>query len=147
MATRATYLRLVFAGILVPLGAAASGCGAQVGTVKGQVTVDGKPIRAGTVFLSGVNTRSAAAGLIRPDGTYEIHKVPVGPATAIIHQMLSASGELPKGGGPLPGLAIDPALSGDPGKVRKKYQKYETSDLTIDVKTGTNDFDLKLTSS
>jgi hypothetical protein len=137
--------RLAWSGALMLILAAGSGCGPQFGTVQGTVTVDGKPANKGSVIFSGAGNRSAA-GTIEPDGSYVAENVPVGEVKVAILQMLGG----PARPGPLQGLpGLDDVPAAPPAKpvpIPKKYQNVETSGLTCSVTSGTNEFDIKLSS-
>lgn len=105
----------------------ALGCGnsdAKIAPVQGVVTLDGKPLTEGSVFVTPTGGRSAK-GAIRPDGTFVLgthsvsdgvmvgtHPVTVQPPPAREGMPLSATAKL------LP----------------QRYKSPSTSGITVDVK-------------
>lgn len=61
-----------------------AGCGGvETTSIRGTVTVRGKPVKAGAVTFAGPQNY-VASGYIRGDGTYEIGNVPVGDVKVTI---------------------------------------------------------------
>jgi hypothetical protein len=83
-----------------------SGCGPGLkdrGTVRGKVTIGGKPLNMGTVQFLASNDRSGTAS-IKEDGTYEMTDAPVGECTITV--------TTPQGG---PGSRMAPGARGPGG--------------------------------
>jgi hypothetical protein len=120
------------------------GCGSRFATIEGVVAIDGKPANNGTVIFSGADNHSAA-GTIGPDGSYLAENVPVGEVQVVIHQMMTMGGG-PDRPGPLKGIEEPVATVARPVPIPKKYQSVQTSELTYTVTSGTNRFNISLSS-
>jgi hypothetical protein len=143
--------------LVVAVPAAVAGC-ARSGTVAGKVNVDGRPVSGGMVSFLGADvepgTQNSASGIIHPDGTYEANKVPVGPIKVCIMPDMRPSRRVPedpvrpldreKGLAPK-SKAAAPASTEAPGRIPPKYTKFDTSGLTLTVHSGTNQFDIEMT--
>jgi len=103
--------------------------------VSGKVTLDGKPVTGGRVIFAHVQGPGAAAD-IKSDGTYAT-KAAVGKTAVTVDY--HAPGEQPKEG--RPGLVL-------PGKslVPEKYAVPNTSGLSLEVKSGTNEYNIEMKS-
>ena len=143
----------------------AAGCGAK-GTVTGKVTYQGKTLRMGTVNYVNEKTGKTYTGTIGDDGTYTVKQVPAGPAKiSVVSRPVSMGGE--KGGnrgtGAPRGATFKPPKDApqdtkpkdmgalDPTEQNKKHipipEKYEhvdTSELTYEVKSGSQDHPIEL---
>jgi hypothetical protein len=102
--------------------------------VKGKATVDGKPAIGATVMLSAGENRMTQAP-VHDDGTYEASDVPVGPVKIFIRP-----------GPARTGMANIAQSSGPPARIPARYTKLDTSGLSLDVKGGSNDFNIEMTS-
>jgi hypothetical protein len=60
------------------------GCGKATATVSGSVSLDGKPVKYGSVLLV-TEDRSSFSIPIQPDGTYKFEKVPFGTARVAVN--------------------------------------------------------------
>jgi hypothetical protein len=112
-----------------------SGCGAYESAVTGKVTIDGAPLKSGTVAFYSTNGGAAAYGSIQSDGSYTIET--------------GASGGLAAGDYVVTVVASTPPQSGFPfGKLLTptRYSKVQTSDLKFTIKLGGNKIDLPLKS-
>jgi hypothetical protein len=134
---------------------ALSGCGLGTGEVTGSVKYQGKIVAGGSVIIRG-SDRLPYSGTINEDGTYRVLNVPTGPATITVHS-------------PGPAADIDPGadvrlllrkskksfttppkpalFAGDRDKwfrLPDKYQEFDQSGLTLTVKAGVNEHDLRL---
>lgn len=119
------------------LAAGACGCGAKTGTIKGKATVDGKPAIGAMVEFSAGENKSAVA-VVGDDGAYEAKDVPLGP----VKVCLRGGQPMPYiGGGPKPKDAPPP-----PASIPKRYTRLDTSGLTLTVHSGSNDFNIEMTS-
>ncbi|HTU94054.1 MAG TPA: hypothetical protein VMF69_28495 [Gemmataceae bacterium] len=144
---RSHRFALVFTGVLA---AAICGCGGGTGTVEGKVTVDGKPAVGATVIFSGGENRSEMA-VVRDDGTYQAPRVPVGPVkVALMPAMMLGMGRGPlaaKGGkSDMEKVPKSAQPSSPPPAIPKRYTDVRTSDLTLTVKGGRNEFNIEMSS-
>lgn len=116
----------------------AVGCGGT-GTVSGVVRYKGKPVVVGRVTAVG-KEGGPRIGVIQPDGSYEIQKLPVGPVRfAVESPNPGAAPDVPAG----EGVEKKPTPSGwQP--LPPKFANVNTSELTLDVKAGSNTKDLLL---
>lgn len=138
--------------ILVALaGLALPGCGsgrAPLGRVKGTVTLDGKPLAAGTVTFESAGRRPATgkvvAGEIVAVTTYQegdgapvgSHAVAVWSSTEAASAVIANPGEAKVGANYMSGKSLIPARYNDPS----------TSGLTAEIKAGDNTVNLALSS-
>lgn len=121
-------LRTACAGLLIFGSLAFAGCESKPATqlVEGNVTYSGKPLDHGMLsFLP--STGKLVGAPIRPDGRYSIELAP-GDYTVSVN----APPKLPEGfqeGDPLP--------PPDPNALPAKYNRKETSGLSVTVESGT----------
>ena len=134
------------------VGLATLGCGAgsafpegTTGTLKGNVTLDGSPVPAGTTVTFFHTSAVPASGIVGPDGAYTAkmagepkvltgdYRVTVSdpPQKMPTNEEMAAGGEMPE-----PAKAVVPA----------KYSIAETSGLTVTVTEGENTFNIELAS-
>lgn len=110
------------------------GCGGpNTGNVSGKVTVNGQPLPAGMLIITGENQKSITADI--KDGNYAVANVPLGKAMIAIRDSPAA---------PDPMKVDVSKLARAPALVPKKYEKNETSGLTLIVVKGENDFPIDL---
>jgi hypothetical protein len=118
-----------------------SGCGSGgMGSVSGQVTLDGKALGMGTVTFHPAQDGSLAVGQIGPDGRYELlvaSEASVAPGDYVV--TVVAAEPLPK------------AKLGEPEPLPKllvpsRYTTTATSGLKFTVKPGSQTIDLPLES-
>lgn len=159
-------------GAFVLLISTAMGCGGGKGTVTGKVTVDGKPLPAGKIaFIP--KSGSGVGGEIK-DGQYKVEKVPPGTVNVTVEtqslrtridSLTVAAQQFSQTQAPPPGVKMpenaresleqekkDAAEKAQELKelkakyrpVPEKYGKAETSGLTLEVKSGSNSFDVPL---
>lgn len=64
--------------VLAAAALAAAGCGGGAGTVTGEVTYEGAPVRKGYVTFAPADGKGATAGAEIKDGRYTAEKVPPG---------------------------------------------------------------------
>jgi hypothetical protein len=129
-------MRLVCAGLLV----LSAGCGGGQPTaeVRGAVTLDGKPLEAGTLAFFSVKGDVSNASCDIKDGRYAA-RVPVGLMQVKIYS--------PKVVGQTPLYPHDPKSPTRPVSVESVPAKYnEQTTLELDVKPGSNDKDFELQS-
>ena len=136
---------LLFAALL------ALGCGSPVaGSISGKVTYNDAPVKGGRVTFYAIDGRGFPTSL-HEDGSYTIDNVPPGAMKVCV----DTSYLDPKKGkahtySPPPGMKKDLPEGGGSGggdtftALPAKYADPKTTDLTHDVKGGSQTFDLKL---
>jgi hypothetical protein len=143
-----------------------SGCG-RTGTVTGKVTLDGQPLKAGTVAFSSADGKKRTSSAPITDGQFTLTKVPTGPGTFTVNTSeVSDYLEKTERAAHPPGTEkMKPAerqqiqqtfqkeLTPDMEKrfkgaqlVPPKYANPKTSGLTFTVQSGSQNHDLPLTS-
>jgi hypothetical protein len=137
---RGCSLRPVLAALLLPfLAVGCSGGSAKIGVVNGKVSIDGKPPAAGTtVVFYGPENKQAAAP-VDPDGSYHAVDVPVGMDKIAVKGVSQMSGAAAGKMKPIEGMGG--TAQGVP--VPKKYESPDNG-LTLDVKSGTQEFNIEL---
>lgn len=144
---RATFpfslARPLAAGLFVVSLASLAGCGNDPGrgSVKGKITVNGKPLAKGLItFLTSSGNKDPYSSAIT-NGEYAIPDMPAGPAKVYIIPPLTSE--------PPPVDKGDLVPAARPGQkklvVPDKYQNPETSGLSLVVQKGENKFDADLT--
>lgn len=160
---------------LLSVGALGCGTGGK-GTVTGEITLDGQPLKAGNIsFLA---AKGGGARAVIQDGKYTATDVPTGEAgvvveTASIKKELDEARKASPGGQP-PGMPPGMKKTSLPPQAQKffeekkkaaderatfleelrvnfrpvpdKYGDYSTSGLSLKVKSGENKFPINLTS-
>jgi hypothetical protein len=126
----------------------AAGCSKSAGEVSGKVTLNGKPLKGGTVTFIAATGTGASAG-ISPDGTYKALKVPLGDVKVIVVGPVFKM-DLPAGGaagGDTFKLPTKPSEGPPPADqiVPKKYADPDSSGLALTVQKGGQEFDIPLT--
>ncbi len=140
--------------VLVLVALAAAGCGGPYsgsnrgGKLTGKVTIDGKPVSAGEVVVYGADGKHSAAGRVRTDGTYVVVEPPLGDCKVVV--ITSTFKDIPPPGakkGPMD--FTDPETGQWPIYVSTpaRYEKAETSGLTVKVTSGEQAHDLPLTTN
>ncbi|NLX99341.1 MAG: hypothetical protein GXY83_24655 [Rhodopirellula sp.] len=105
-------------------------------TVSGKVALDGQPVTGGRVIFLHVEGPSATAD-IQPDGTYQATGVAVGKnSISIDHRDKPEAAAGGRESLLIPGKSLVPEL----------YASGSTSGLTLDVKSGANDYNIEMTS-
>lgn len=137
--------------LMFALVAAAVGCGGYAGInrggkLTGKVTIGGKPVSAGEVVVYGADGKHSAAGRIRTDGTYVVVEPPLGECKIAV--ITSTFKDIPPPSakkGPMD--YTDPETGQWPIYVRtpERYEKAETSGLTVKVAGGDQTHDIPLT--
>lgn len=139
---RARRFRHLFrSGVVVALLLAFVGCGEATGELSGTVIYNSKPVRSGTVTVAGSNG-AVVQGVIEPDGTYRIAGVPIGTARIGVtspNPKMSKIHMRKKGEAPPPAQA-DPNWIAIP----EQYADFQKSNLTTDVKSGKNVFNIEM---
>jgi len=115
-----------------------SGCsqGPATGTVTGEVTVDGKPLPKGHLEFMPLDGQGQTGGMIITDGKFS-GQVPVAKMRVKIHGHKVVKGTYQAYAGAPP---EDDIVEGLPAKYNDK------SDITLDVKRGTQEVKYKLDS-
>lgn len=136
---------------------ALAGCGdprGPVAEVSGSVTIDGKPVTAGTVLFVSEDGRRMATAPLSPTGTYRLRDAPVGELRIAVQTLIysparrkAAPAKLPPGhSGSLPGVVEGPA---DVGTVYvaipEKYEAHESTPLRYTVEVGSHTHNVALT--
>jgi hypothetical protein len=70
--------RLGFSAVAVVLLAAGCSFGPSTGTVSGEVTLDGAPLKEGTIDFVPADGKTSSASATITDGKYKVDAVPVG---------------------------------------------------------------------
>jgi hypothetical protein len=133
-------------GFAVIAAAAASGCKPsvpQITLLEGQVTFDGKPLKAGYVqFVSDDNVTSTGAELTA-EGRYRIAGAPVGPCKIAVtnrqFKVMEPSEDDPSTRG---GNKPNPRYTAVPDK----YGAVETSGLATTIEKGQKEYNIDLKS-
>ena len=139
----AWWLAAGFLAVTLPL---AGGCGGGKGDVSGKVTYKGQALASGSVqFMSPAGALVADIGT---DGTYKVVGVPSGTSKISVscqdddgymkymHALAASSKDKSK---PKPKGSPD-----DFSKIPAKYNDFEKSGLTCEVKSGPQTFDIEL---
>jgi hypothetical protein len=164
----------VFVGALALIIPLAIGCGGGKGKISGSVTIDGQSLPAGTITFH--TDKGPPVGGDIKDGHYAVTGVPTGSVkvtveTASIKQqaesfgnvdegMAMSMGRMPKGNLPpeaQEALAKEKQRNDEMKRqaqelkaayrpIPDKYSKEDASGLTCQVKSGSNTFDVPLTS-
>jgi hypothetical protein len=113
----------------------AAGCEeAGTGSVRGTITVAGRPLPRGSItFLPAAGDRDPVTAAVI-DGVYDTGPMPTGPARITIMHSTHA----PAAAG---GDRTSPRLPADAPRVPAKYHSPDTSGLSLPVKPGANTFD------
>jgi hypothetical protein len=113
------------------------------GTVKGRVLYNGQPLKSGTVtFLFADGSKKGSA--IGPDGHYRMANVPTGLA----HIGVKSENHVPPGLQQQPGApGVKPDEPREPVvKIPSSYNTPEGSRLTYEVRKGSQEYNIELTS-
>ncbi len=87
------------------------------GAAKGTITIDGKPLRGGTVFIvSAKDPMRLVAVTIKPDGTFSVADAPTGEVLIAVDNE-SQKGNNPQAYVPLPAKYRDVKTSGLKGTI------------------------------
>src|SRR3990172_766536 len=120
-------------GLLLP-GCEPGAAQREMSTVSGTVTLNGEPLTGGRVIFAHVEGPAAAAD-IQPNGTYTVEAAVGQTAVSIDHR----SQPEPIPGGREGMLGLGKSL------VPEKYADATTSDLSLAVKPGKNEFNIEMT--
>jgi hypothetical protein len=115
---------------------ALAGCGAYESSVSGKVTLDGEPLKSGTVvFYPASGGGAAAYGSVQADGSYTLDTGASGGLAAGEYMVTVVATT-----GPQPGFLFGKMLTPE------RYGNVKTTDLKFTVKSGGNKIDLPLRS-
>jgi hypothetical protein len=136
--------RLSAAWCVIALSAVLTGCGGSnnEATVQGLVTLDGVPVSAGSISFVPSGGGTQAYAMSDDSGNYEAYTgrepgLKPGPYRVTVVARQRPTTNQTETGGPAPaGASITP----------RWYASPETSGLTFDVKPGSNDINLELSS-
>jgi hypothetical protein len=129
-------------------GTLVAGCGKPTGEVTGTVSYDGKNLTEGTVTFTSESGGSAFA-TIENNGHYAAKKVPVGKVIVSVKASSNTDAEKlkamqnPKSPEEMKKLMMPQVQKGKSG-IPKKYQSPDSSDLSLDVKPGPQEYDIPL---
>jgi hypothetical protein len=151
-------LRVSFSSIAVVMVVVLIGCGKPMGTVNGKVTYKGIALKGGNVVFQGEQTYSMPIG---EDGTYSSPSMYGGPYKVCVETAslkskggmgsskdktaakIDSDANIPPGYTPSsPDLANKNA--GNYVQIPSKYAKPETTDITLEVKAGSQSFNIEL---
>jgi hypothetical protein len=141
----------------------AVGCGSK-SVVSGKVFYKGKQVTKGTVSFFPEGKGGDFSSPIGSDGTYTIKKLPTGPVKIAVNatgpakpprdpmmersgksgKMFEEMGKTPKDAPPLPGSHNPYEKDANAVAVPAHFADPSTSDLTYEVKSGTQEFDIKI---
>jgi hypothetical protein len=130
---------------------ALAGCGGSgLATVEGKVTVDGHPATAGRVVFRSADGKSTVIANIATDGSYraldvpqEDMKVTVAGLTRLERTRIQRGAG--KGKKSSESEAMAKEIESSP-KIPERYQDPEASGLTCTVKSGTNTYNIEISS-
>ncbi len=114
-----------------------TGCGGAqgMGSISGKVTLKGEPVTTGRIGFLSKETGKGAAGDISSTGEFEINSsLPAGTYTVTVNP---PSPKPPQEGEP---VTKPPNPKGFP----KKFRSSETSDLKVEVKSGSNQLEIDM---
>jgi hypothetical protein len=118
---------------------AATGCsekGGSTGTVSGTVTYNGQPVPVGTISFLAEDGRSMT-GELKSDGTYKVDKVPTGKNKVAVQTPAAR-------GANAPADIMGNTTQVKPVPIPEKYGDNSKSGLSLEVKKGTQTFDITL---
>jgi len=123
------------------------GCG-KTATVSGKVSYQGRPVTHGSVTLLSAD-RTARSGVIAPDGSYAVERVPTGTVKIAVISRDPAKGRSAVPGQKLAradkkGTAPQDAAARGWFPLPQKFESVETSGLDCTVDSGRVSHDLEL---
>jgi hypothetical protein len=126
-----------------------SGCGKKVTEVTGTVKMKGQPITLGEISFIGEDGSLDTSQI--QNGAYAMHRAPVGKVKITVKSIQPVPYVNRRGGmknAPDSGEALKTPESESNAKnveVPKKYNDQETTDLTYEVKSGKQEYNIDLT--
>ena len=125
--------------LLPILAFTAVGCGSNdqgpTGTVTGKVTMGKRTVAAGQVNIYSEDLKKSGAGVINADGTYSVAAAPVGKGKVTV------SVPRPPARGTANLMNKDKATA---SPAPERYRNPATSDIAVEVATGSQTFDIQL---
>lgn len=129
------FVQQVVCGIILTAFLPSCSSEPPMASASGVVSLDGKPLKMGRVGFLSKETGKGASAKIGPTGEFSLDSpVPPGSYTVTVIPPETAP---PVEGEP---VTPEPTFEGFP----KKYRSAETSDLTVDVQEGENQFEIKM---
>jgi len=119
-----------------------TGCGPAAkptGSLRGSVTFNGTPIKDATIQLQSSQTGEAAASKVGDDGAYSFG-APITAGEYLVAILPVSKVPEPGAGGREP-----PQMPAERTDIPERYRITAKSGLKVDVKSGDNTFDAKLT--
>jgi hypothetical protein len=126
-----------------------SGCGQKVTEVTGTVKMTGQPVTLGEISFIGEDGRLDTSQI--QNGAYALHRAPVGKVKITVKSIQPVPYVNRRGGmknAPDSGEALRTPESESNAKnveVPKKYNDADTTDLTYEVKSGKQEYNIDLT--
>jgi hypothetical protein len=134
---RTHHSHILFALTVVSILSVGCGQKSSLGTVRGTVTLDGKPLPSGNIVTL-PDAGRGARGVIH-DGQFELGTEATSDGVVIgTHRVAISANE--------PGSGSGPEATAGKSLVPIRYSNPSTSGLTVEVKAGNNTPELKLTS-
>lgn len=136
-------LRMIPFEILL-LALAISGCGettSEKAQVKGKVTLNGEPVKGGTILLAPLSASGeTASGEVQPDGTFTLSTAQSGDGAPIGKNRVSYKP---------PVTATEPpedwdSSKGDPPREKSPYEGMVAKEGELEIKQGNNDITIVL---
>jgi hypothetical protein len=143
---------LLGTGWLILLLFVLAGCGRKLAIVDGKITVDGRPANSGRVFFRSADEKSVVFAYIAPDGAYHAIDVPPGPMKVWITPLTKMErSKLQRRAATKKGKTAEAAEAPEAPilsfvSIPQKYQAPTSSGLTTTVQTGTNTYNIQLSS-
>ncbi len=139
-----SLLKLIGLALILACGALVlAGCGSAgrpTATIHGVVTFKGRPVSAGYVVFIPENNAPEVRSPLGPDGSYRATGVTVGRCTVAVETQ-AFQHLMPPPRGLAKGISSDrPVYTPIPAK----YERPQTSQLTYEVKSGSNTYDVNL---
>jgi hypothetical protein len=126
-----------------------AGCGKKgehpTAKVQGKVTLNGDPLKFGSLLFVPEGNFPSAEGNIRPDGTYDLGTYDTADGAVIAKHKVMITARIAAGAA-LPEEAVKGA-AGTVSAIPERYGDLEKSGLVADVKAGTNTINFELVSA
>lgn len=131
-----------------------AGCGDRGSAiVEGKVTIDGQPASSGRVFFRSADGKSTIVATIGSDGAYRAVDVPCDAMKITVTlptkwERIGLIRDAKKA--KKPGASVGPGAPGgvkafeSSAKIPKKYEDPDASGLALTVKSGTNTYDIEI---
>jgi hypothetical protein len=145
-------VHLLLTGCLVLTLFALAGCGGPgLATVEGKVTVDGQLVSAGRVIFRSADGKSTVLANIAPDGSYRALDVPQDDMKVTVaglskfERIRLQRGGKGKGKSSSASETLAKEIESSP-KIPEKYLDPDASGLGLTVKSGTNTYNIEISS-